>query len=529
MNCLNCHQNFEFSAEDQLLLQKLSPVIDGQTYTIDPPKLCNFCREMRRLAFRNQNKLYKRACNLCNKEIVSMYKAEIPHTVYCNDCWWSDQWDSLQYGQEFDFNRPFFEQFLELKLKVPHLALHASHNENSDYVNLSGYNKNCYLLYAAEYNEDCQYSTQIQNSKKCLDCLYTYDSQFCYEVVDVANCYNVSFSQNCKNCSDSMFIYDCQSSKNCLFSVNLRNKEYCIFNRQYSREEFEIKKSEILKSGRLQELLKNYYNLIGNAVHKNLEVTNCENSFGNYLLNCQNVFFGFDCNDAQDCRYVTTGVKCKDAMDCSHIYDVEKVYEGTSVGYGSNSVLFAMGAWSSNNVTYVDNVHHSGDLFGCVGIIKKQYCILNKQYTREQYFELVPKIIAHMKQIGEWGEFFPFNVSPFVYAETLANEYFPMPNSVSPINAIHQSPVLHADSICCGECKKYFRLNFAETEFYKSMNLPMPANCSDCRHRHRFLSRRKRALFRRNCCKCGTVLLSTFAESRPEKVYCEECYLEEVY
>ena len=31
-----------------------------------------------------------------------------------------------------------------------------------------------------------------------------------------------------------------------------------------------------------------------------------------------------------------------------------------------------------------------------------------------------------MKSTGEWGEFFPHEMSPFGYNETVAQEYFPM-------------------------------------------------------------------------------------------------------
>jgi hypothetical protein len=51
---------------------------------------------------------------------------------------------------------------------------------------------------------------------------------------------------------------------------------------------------------------------------------------------------------------------------------------------------------------------------------------LNKQYTKEEYEKLLPKIIAHMKKTGEWGEFFPISISPFNYEETPAMDYYPL-------------------------------------------------------------------------------------------------------
>ncbi|MDP2669631.1 MAG: hypothetical protein Q8O99_01100 [bacterium] len=37
-------------------------------------------------------------------------------------------------------------------------------------------------------------------------------------------------------------------------------------------------------------------------------------------------------------------------------------------------------------------------MFGCSNLRNKQYCIFNKQYTQEEYEQLVPKIITHMQE-----------------------------------------------------------------------------------------------------------------------------------
>ncbi|MDR2189932.1 MAG: hypothetical protein LBP53_01790 [Candidatus Peribacteria bacterium] len=75
--------------------------------------------------------------------------------------------------------------------------------------------------------------------------------------------------------------------------------------------------------------------------------------------------------------------------------------------------------------------NNSSNLFGCIGLRGKEYYILNKQYTKEKYEELVPKIIEKMKADEEWGEYFPASISPFGYNETLANEYFPLTEETS--------------------------------------------------------------------------------------------------
>jgi hypothetical protein len=66
------------------------------------------------------------------------------------------------------------------------------------------------------------------------------------------------------------------------------------------------------------------------------------------------------------------------------------------------------------------------NMFGCCGLKKGKNCILNRAYSAQEYETHCGKIIDHMKSTGEWGEFFPHELSPFGYNETVAQEYFPM-------------------------------------------------------------------------------------------------------
>ena len=52
--------------------------------------------------------------------------------------------------------------------------------------------------------------------------------------------------------------------------------------------------------------------------------------------------------------------------------------------------------------------------------MNKSYCILNKQYTKEEWEILAEKIFASMEQDGTLGEFFPASMNPFYFNDTLA-------------------------------------------------------------------------------------------------------------
>ena len=94
-------------------------VVASKRYTIPPPTLCPDCRQQRRLTFRNERKLYKRKCDATGKDIVSNYSPDKPYTIYTQEYWWSDKWDAMSYGREFDFSRSAMEQMEELQKSVP--------------------------------------------------------------------------------------------------------------------------------------------------------------------------------------------------------------------------------------------------------------------------------------------------------------------------------------------------------------------------------------------------------------------------
>jgi len=108
--CQNCKKQFAIEPEDSQFYEKIS---------VPAPTFCPECRMQRRLAWFNLINLYKRKCDLCGKDSISMYAPEAPYKVYCPRCWWSDNWDSFAYGRDYDFSRPFFEQFNELLHEVP--------------------------------------------------------------------------------------------------------------------------------------------------------------------------------------------------------------------------------------------------------------------------------------------------------------------------------------------------------------------------------------------------------------------------
>jgi len=535
----------------------LSPVIADQKIPLPPPKLCPDCREQRRCAQGNQINLYERKCDLTGAPVISHFHPESPFKVYRQEDWFSDRWDPLQYGRDFDFSQPFFPQWYALSLEVPRPSLQTAFHsdENAAYTNYAGRNKNCYLIFDSDENRDCYYSYSIQHSENCMECYRVKNCELCYECIDSVACYSCAYLQDCDNCSDSVFLRNCIGCKHCLMCSNLRNKEYYIENKPVSKKEFETIRAMLTSSSRLMTARGHFEKLRLQYPQKYMHGVLNENVSGDYLTHCKNAYRSYDCNDLWDCRYcfqAFMGLKnCMDTQECG---EAEKVYESAFVGYNGHTILFSSHTLGdASNILYSLCCPHSSHLFGCAGVMHRKYCIFNKQYSKEEYETLVLKIITHMQNTGEWGEYFPIQFSSFAYNETLAQDHYPLtreevlkngwkwfdvpdqrsqymgPEVTLPDDIADADDAITSKILLCEVTRKPYKIIPQELKLYHQLRLPLPRKSFFRRHKERMKLRNPRRLWSRVCAKCSKEIETTYAPERPEIVYCDECYLASVY
>ncbi len=566
--CQNCKKDFTIEPDDFGFYEKMN---------VPPPTFCPECRLIRRLAWRNERSLYNRECSLCKKKIVSIYNEELSMPVYCEKCWWGDGWDSTEYGAEYDFSRPFFVQLFELRRRVPALNLFSFMNINSPYCNMTNDFKNCYLVHDGTFSENVSYGSGVFSCKESQDLTMTRKCELCYELVTCINCYQTFFSQNCVDCVDVYFSHSLRNCNNCFGCTNLAGKSYCIFNEQYTKEEYEKKlKSFNLDSQKniisLKEKIHDFWKKFPKKYYFGVRNVNVS---GDYLENSKNAkecFGAANLEDSKFCSFVSNG-PVRTTYDFSHYGDnIELAYECLQCGDGVSNIRGGWGVWtSSRNVNYCITSPGVSDVFGCVALKKKKYCILNKQYTKEEYGELFPKIIKHMNdmpyvdkegRIYKYGEFFPFELSLFGYNETTAYEYFPLtkeqalekgyrwcdkaergysitkkpeniPDSITDVDdSILGEVVACEHSGKCNEnCMTAFRISAEDLKFHRRLNLPLPRLCPNCRHYQRVELRNPLKLWHRKCMNkgCQNEFETSYAPERPEIIYCEKCYNKEVY
>jgi len=522
---------------------------------VPEPVVCRACRVRALMATRNEWKLYRRKCDFTGDEIISAYPPDSPFKVYKNAVWWGNEWDASSYGRDFDFSRPFFAQFAELQKAVPREGTSVFSSENCDYNSHLRESKNCYLNSLVYQCEDLYYSYWMVHDKDVFDSMYTNESTLCFNCTSLNNGYGCVMVDESENCSDCCFCYQCRGCDHCLYCANLANKSYHLFNKPCTKEEFEEAKKKALNGSwsRWNEAYGHYLDMRKKTVQRYVHNLNCENVTGDHLYNCRNCENCYESFDSEE------GVAC---VSLDHSKIVQNIYsagwpgcEGvyqSCVTRGSKDIAFCTYTWFSGALRYCDGCNACTDCFGCIGLQHKKHCILNKQYTKAEYEKMVAKIIAHMKKTDEWGKFFPSSLSLYAYNESAAMDFFPLEEKQAvkmgwqwrpkdkkeymsailkaiPDNISDVTDDITKEILACERCGKNYKIIPQELKFYRQTNLFIPRHCPDCRFRIRFDLRNPLRLFKRKCDKCQSEIQSSYAPGRPEKVYCEECYLKEVY
>ncbi len=560
--CQNCTKDFLVESEDFKFYEKIN---------VPAPTFCPECRMRRRFAFRNERALYKRVCDGSGKSIISVYSRDVPFKVYERDYYWSDAWDALSLGKEFDFSKNFFVQLMELQEKVPRISLNANFVHNSDFCNYVGDVKNSYLCFGSIAIEDCMYGSPYE-SKNCVDTYLVRECEYCYECVDCEKLSHSLFAQDCSNSFDLIYCFDCKNCQECIGCVGLRGQKYSIFNKTYSKEDYLKKKKELLSVGTkgFENIKKEFLKLKLTIPHKFAIELQCKNVTGNNIVQSKNTHNCFDVKKCEDQKYCVRMIDGRNVYDANYCEFMELTYEHISF-WKNNNTKFSNTCGESNEVSYCDFCYVCSYCFGCVGLKNKSYCILNKQYTKEEYEALVPKIIKHMSdlpyidskgRIYKYGEFFPPELSPFCYNETIAQEYFPLtkeealaqgykwkdnvernykidiknediPDNIKEVDEAILGKVIECEhkGTCNEQCTEAFKIIGDELKFYQRMNLPIPHLCPNCRHYNRLRQRNPLKLWHRHCMKegCPNEFETSYSPERPEIIYCEGCYNKEVY
>ena len=572
-NCQNCKQDFNIEPDDFSFYEKMK---------VPAPTWCPECRMIRRMIWRNHRSLYRRFCSLCSKTLISVYK-EDRAPVMCAECWNGDGWDPYETKKDIDWDIPLFGQIHDLVKLQPRVFQNRVGGNiiNSDYANSVANSKNIYLSFSVVDSEDLLFSENIDNSKNSMDCMCSDHLDKCYENVDSSNNYNCQFVVESTKNMDSSFLFDCSNCQNCCLSSNIRNKSFVFKNQQLSKEEYneELKKLNLGTFFGLDKAKKEFLHLKEKSIIKYAKNINSINVTGDHISNSKDVTNSFDITKCENVSYGHRMLFSKDIKDSNWVLEGELEYECISgSGSSSNQIGCAL-CFGSTKMEYSLFCRSSANCFACVGLKNAEHCILNKQYSKEEYFDLVSKLKIFMDEIPfvdskgriyKYGEFFPYEASPFAYNETLAYDSFfktreealnlgfswkepelknyqitinsdDLPDSIEDVNQSIFKEVIKCSNNgnSLFQCTAAFKITPEELIFYKQNNLPLPRYCPNCRHYERLAYRNKMRLHKRSCMcdrkghfhgegNCTNEFETSYAPERPEMVFCEQCYQAEV-
>lgn len=554
---------------------KIAPTFAGQKFMIPTPTLCPEERQRRRLAFRNERKFYRRSCDATGENIISLYSPDKPYKVYNPTFRFSDKRDPMDYGRDVDFTQSINSQIDALNKVVPLPSMMSIACEKSEYTSGTGYCKDCYMICASEYAEKCMYGKLYQSSSYIVDSLNIFKSEHIYEWCSLKECNNCHFLSNSVSCYSCHFSDSLTWCSHCLFCSGLQNKSYHIFNKEVSKEEYQTAVEKYSQSPAMIAEWKNIlHDYLAQSPFVYAEIKNSVKSFGNELFDCKNVVAWFSINEAEDCKYIGVCEQVKSLQDCNNMYVLpELCYEmmGAIDIYNCHFSTYVFE--KSRDMYYCLNCHGCTNCFACIGLSKKSYCILNKQYSKEEYEQTVATIISHMQTTGEWWEFLHPSLSPFGYNESVAQDYFPLVQdwenerkrewekslSLSFFQSLwfkrslySSDPVIPVGTqtlsgeqiaadittvtdeilkkvLICEVSNRPYRIVKQELDFYRQHHLPLPRRHPDQRHTDRMALRPPREMHLRTCDKTGHDMISVYPQDVPFKVYSEEAYTQEVY
>ncbi|MFZ1019861.1 MAG: hypothetical protein WAN61_02635, partial [Minisyncoccia bacterium] len=385
-NCIDCKNEFTIDSGDLLLYEKIGLKI---------PKQCFECRTKQYFIFSVFGKFRKGVSNLSGESLITVLPNKPRYPIYKSHEWWSDDWDPTDFGQDYDSSKSFFDQLKELQEKVPRPHQVGQNNTNCDWSDDVWDSKNCYLTRSVSKCDNLNYCYRILDSKDSFDLVYSFNLENCYDCVGCHKSFNLNFSEKSKDCIDSYFLFDCRNCQNCFMCFNLRNKQFCIKNKQYTREKYfeELKNIKLDSYKNVENLKIEFESIIKNeAVHRENFNIKTTNSTGNYLTNCDKCVNCFAWENSQNCRNSLRGLNTKDCIDQGFSWNLELSGNNGMVdgGYQIKHSACSIGRYSE----YVDLCKEVEYCFGCVGLRNKKYCILNKQYSKEEYEKLKNKIIS---------------------------------------------------------------------------------------------------------------------------------------
>ena len=399
-------------------------------FSLPYPEHCREERLRQALCFLNERRLFWRKCAVTGNRLVSIYPETAPFPILDDSVYRELQDGNLRYGRDYDFRQPFFDQLYALWRVVPRPATSAEHTVQSSAVHLTLFASKAMLVSHSYYINDCLYSLHLVDCAHCVDCLHCSRLVRSYECVDCHDGALLRYASHSSGCSDSWFLYDCKNCRNCLCCVGLQDKQYCIFNAQLSEHEYweTVRSWKLDNRAACEEMRDKFLAFVEDHRQNEFFTDNVSSGSGNSLYRSSRIVQSFNCQDSSnliDCYALFRADGCVQGVGFGD--GMEDSAQFISSGLGASRVINCIECYDQvNNLTYSIGCRRSSHLFGCVGLVDREYCILNRQYSRRRYEEMTRAIQQQLEARETWGRFFNLFFTPFAYNQSAAIDYMPL-------------------------------------------------------------------------------------------------------
>jgi hypothetical protein len=548
----HCEDTFQIESEDIEFLKMLR---------VPPPTYCPTCRRMRRLVHMNLTRFFKRACNAPghSEQIISIFPPDCPFPVYDYQYQISDAFDAHVFAKEYVKGESPLDQFFALRKEVPMPSFlnRDPSSINSEYSNGGRESKNCYYATGSFNSENVWYAGLSFKSKDVMDCRDISYSDTVYGALSSDHLYKSSLIYFSKDCSDSILLFDCKNCTNCFGCVNLRNKRYCVFNEQKTKEEYEAFIAALMpiSYSELESHKKQFWTLVRSLPVNASRNVSTQNVVGTLVENSRNLYQVTESDKSEHLRYCDGVLSHKDSMDVLFSGgNSEMQYQSTNNGSDSTKMKFSVSSKYTTESEFLLNCKNISNCFMCIGLYDKSYCILNKQYSPEEYWKLLDEIKTDMFKLGEYGECVDMKFSAQAYNFSLGGIYYPLASEtiVALGGYVGKEPDIDAgnlelikaqdlpdritevgdsilnQAIVCEKTGRPFRIISTELSFLRRIGMPLPRSHPSVRLENYYAWTPLGLNYPVQCENCGKSILSIYNPNDGYVLYCENCYQKEV-
>ena len=298
-------------------------------------------------------------------------------------------------------------------------------------LRISHGNTNCshgYLLFGSNNSNNCYYSSELSHCESCVDCDRLGACKSCYDSQLSQSCERCAFADFSVECRDCTFVFGCRECKDCLGCVGLTGKQYCILNEQLSKDEYFRRVSTLnIHIRQFFDTFQDEYLELVRKLGSELTIGgDCTESSGKYLRGCSGIEDSVSCTSCfnsallYNCDTVDSSLNCVSSRQITRSFNLVNCCGGDNIRFSLNC------GPSVSNLSHCIDCRESSNLIGCVGLIGKEYCVLNKQLTKAQFEEFAGQLAEELTFAKQAGRFLPLSMSPFAYNQSEAAEHFPL-------------------------------------------------------------------------------------------------------